>query len=536
MSNSVDQQPTVPLPSDPAHNAETDVLHEAPLAPTSVLPENVAQQPGLAETAVLPSNTAPAATAPAASAQPSVPFVPAANPASSMPHAAYSGAPAANAYPIGNAYASAPQTPGQAMPPGAPGAVPPVPPIPVKPPRNRAKPRSRAFSPLGIGLTILELAAMGVAGLTVLGLLAGMIGMGLGLLLLFGLGIFVLIGAVYVIYGLSWFETQRIAGLYDVEIAPLRFTPRQHAGFKGWFISIAKQSIDGSMWRSMVSFIIASILGAIMLGCVQGMIRGFGSIFRTTSAWWQPGILGVLVSAAAIIGIALLHRIVTTAIVAGGAAEERLVAEVRETAAQRQGAVRAADVERTRIERDLHDGVQPRLVSVAMTLGLAQQMIDTNPEGAKALVAEAHTSTKAAITELRQLARGIYASVLDDRGLDAALSSLAARSHIPVQLDVRVTDRCSREAEAAIYFAIAESLTNAAKHSRASECRVVVRQREDNTLWARVEDNGVGVAHVVPGGGLDGVMNRVLAAGGTSRLDSPAGGPTTLEVSVPCAS
>jgi signal transduction histidine kinase len=198
--------------------------------------------------------------------------------------------------------------------------------------------------------------------------------------------------------------------------------------------------------------------------------------------------------------------------------------------------VRAADVERTRIERDLHDGVQPRLVSVAMTLGLAQQQIDTDPDSAKALIAEAHTSTKAAITELRQLARGIYASVLDDRGLDAALSALAARSHIPVQLDVRLQQRCGRDAEAAVYFAIAESLTNAAKHSRASECRVVVRVREDGMLWARVEDNGIGGARVTPGGGLDGVMNRVLAAGGSTRLDSPQGGPTALEVSVPCAS
>src|SRR5690606_26304300 len=141
-------------------------------------------------------------------------------------------------------------------------------------------------------------------------------------------------------------------------------------------------------------------------------------------------------------------------------------AEVRTKSAQREGAVRAADGERTRIERDLHDGVQPRLVSVGMTLGLAQQKIDEDPAAAKALITEAHTSTKAAITELRQLARGIHASVLDDRGLDAALSALAGRSHIPVHLDVRLDpghrDRpACRNAEAAVYFAIAESLTNA---------------------------------------------------------------------------
>ena len=119
--------------------------------------------------------------------------------------------------------------------------------------------------------------------------------------------------------------------------------------------------------------------------------------------------------------------------------EQHYAEAAQASSAQRAGAVRAAEVERTRIERDLHDGIQPRLVSVGMTLGLAQQKVDDDPEAAKALISEAHTSTKAAITELRQLARGIHASVLDDRGLDAALSALAARSHIPVQLDVRLT-------------------------------------------------------------------------------------------------
>jgi len=170
-----------------------------------------------------------------------------------------------------------------------------------------------------------------------------------------------------------------------------------------------------------------------------------------------------------------------------------------------------------------------------MTLGMAQQKIDDDPEAAKQLIAEAHTSTKAAITELRQLARGIHTSILDDRGLDAALSALAARSPIPVQLDSRLTQRCSPQTETAVYYVIAESLTNAAKHSRAAECRVIVRQREGGILWARVEDNGIGGATVVPGGGLDGLSNRVLGVGGTLTVTSPIGGPTTVEVSVPCA-
>lgn len=413
-------------------------------------------------------------------------------------------------------------------------------PHPQTPQAHTAKPTAaqpkRPGAPFRLVLTILQLAGVGIVGFVVLGLLFGMLGAGVGLTFLLGTGLVILVGLVYALYGLAWFETERVSGLYDLGAPPLKWQSATEKGFKAWLKALLRQSVDGRMWRSIANFVVTSVLGVAVLGLAQWFISSAASIFATTTMWWQPGIIGVLLSAAGIVGIALLHRIIAVAIVGSGIAEEQLEAQVLVTTKQREGAVRAADVERTRIERDLHDGVQPRLVSVAMTLGLAQQKIDSEPEAAKALVAEAHTSTKAAITELRQLARGIYASVLDDRGLDAALSALAARSHIPVQLDVRVNERCSRNAEAAIYFAIAESLTNAAKHSRASECRVIVRVREEGVLWARVEDNGIGGSRVIPGGGLDGVMNRVLAAGGTSRLDSPLGGPTTLEVSVPCAS
>lgn len=396
--------------------------------------------------------------------------------------------------------------------------------------------RVAAKPPLRILLTILQLGAFGLVGFATIGTLFGIFGTGIGLLFVVGLGLVVLVGLVYALFGLGWFETRRIAGLYEQHLPDLRLQARRAPGFKAWLGAICRQSIDGRMWRAVANFVITSALGAAVLGLFQWFVHSFFAIFTEFNVWWQPGIIGALLSAAGIVGLALLHRIIALAIVASGAKEEQLTEQVRASTEQREGAVRAADLERTRIERDLHDGVQPRLVAVGMTLGLAQQKIDTDPEGAKALVAEAHTSTKAAITELRQLARGIYASVLDDRGLDAALSALAARSHIPVFLDVRLQQRCSRQAEAAVYFSIAESLTNAAKHSRASECRVVVRNREDGMLWARIEDNGIGGARAVAGGGIDGVMNRVLAAGGTTRLDSPQGGPTSLEVSVPCAS
>ncbi|WP_431864567.1 histidine kinase [Microbacterium paraoxydans] len=448
--------------------------------------------------------------------------------------------------------------------------------------------------PLRIPLTILHLAGVGVIGGAIFGMLGGLLGTGLGLLFVFGVGIVVLVGLVYALFGVGWFEIARVAGLYRVPNAPLRLQPRDRPGFGGWLRSLGRQAIDGRMWRAVANFAITAVLGFVVLRLfwaflwsifiafapltsVETIIGPFGGGQIPVS--WAPliGILGALASAAGIIGLALLARTLALAIVAR-AREVELTERVRASTAQREGAVRAADLERTRIERDLHDGVQPRLVSVGMTLGLAQQKIDTDPDAAKELISEAHTSTKAAITELRQLARGIHASVLDDRGLDAALSALASRSPIPVQLDVRMDPSTSsgtqgrgsgtqgrgsgtqgggsgtqgygsgsqgygsgaarpgRDAEAAVYFSIAESLTNAAKHSRASEARVTVRLREGNTLWARVEDNGMGGAQVIPGGGLDGIANRILAAGGTFRLDSPQGGPTSLEVNVPCAS
>ncbi len=430
------------------------------------------------------------------------------------------------------------------------------PPSPTRPPAATTPARDAqggtagARPPLRVFLTILELAALGVIGSGLLALLTGLLGLGVGLILAAGIGLLLLVGLVYGLFGLAWFEVARVDGLYSLGLSRLAWRSRTAPGFGGWLRSLGRQAVDGRMWRAVANFAIACVAGGLVLRLcwwvfwsaviafapltTEGAVDGiFGSRILVE---WAPvaGILGVILGTAGIIGIALLHRILSLAIVRTSR-EAELAEEVRTTAAQREGAVRAADVERTRIERDLHDGVQPRLVSVGMTLGLAQQKIDADPAAAKALIEEAHTSTKAAITELRQLARGIHTSVLDDRGLDAALSALASRSHVPVHLDVRTDGRCSRDAEAAIYFTIAESLTNAAKHSRGTECRVVVRSRE-GVLWARVEDNGVGGAQVQPGGGLDGITNRVLAAGGTFRLDSPVGGPTALEVTVPCAS
>ncbi|KAA9156378.1 sensor histidine kinase [Microbacterium lushaniae] len=412
--------------------------------------------------------------------------------------------------------------------------------------------RSPIASPLRVLLTIAQLAALGLVGPVVFTLLITLLSTGIGLAVVLGIGLLLLIAFVYTLWAVAWVEAARVDGLYHVGVpAPaLRRPPRP--GFGGVMLMFWRQAIDPGVWRGIANFAIATVLGlvTIMLVAVlvsgialtlspllvgEGVSRLWGWDLELPLTWaFVVGPVMVALSAAALIGVAILHGVLSRLIMVPSR-EAQLAAQARQSAEQRAGAVRAADVERTRIERDLHDGVQPRLVSVGMTLGLARQKIEDDPAAATALIEEAHTSTKAAITELRQLARGIHASVLDDRGLDAALSALAARSHVPVQLDVRIEGRCERSAEAAVYFAIAESLTNAAKHSRASAVRVVARRREDGTLWARVEDDGIGGARILPGGGLDGISNRIVGAGGTYRLDSPNGGPTALEVSVPCA-
>ncbi|AXA96262.1 histidine kinase [Microbacterium sp. PM5] len=411
---------------------------------------------------------------------------------------------------------------------------------------------------------IAQLAAMGLAGTAIFSLLLLLLSLGVGLLPALGVGALFLVAFVYATWATAWLEYARVDGLYGYGLPALAARPSAHPGFTGWLRTLWQQFTDGPMWRGVASAGISTILGLVVLPIVGALSSSVVLLFAPLigedaaripatdvqigiEAAVPVGIVGIIVSLALLIGAALLHAVLTRAVLVPSR-EAVLVEQARTAGTQRESAVRSGELERTRIERDLHDGVQPRLVSVGMTLGLAQQKIDSDPAAAKALIDEAHTSTKAAITELRQLARGIHASVLDDRGLDAALSALAARSHVPVTLDVRLPDasadpsnRCSRTAEAAVYFAIAESLTNAAKHSRGSEVRVTVRRRDGAdqgapVLWARVEDNGVGGARVLPGGGLDGIAHRIAAAGGVSRLDSPHGGPTALEVSVPCAS
>jgi signal transduction histidine kinase len=188
-----------------------------------------------------------------------------------------------------------------------------------------------------------------------------------------------------------------------------------------------------------------------------------------------------------------------------------------------------------RIERDLHDGAQQRLVKLSMDLGLAREKMSSDPELASELIAEAHDEAKRAMAEIRDLARGIHPAVLTDRGLDAAISALAGRSPVPVTVDVCLSQRLPETVESTAYFIVAEALTNIAKHSQATEACVILK-REGDILSIDVVDDGIGGADPTRGTGLNGLRDRLAAFDGTLTVNSPEGGPTRVHAEMRCGS
>ncbi|GAA1226081.1 sensor histidine kinase [Kitasatospora nipponensis] len=187
-----------------------------------------------------------------------------------------------------------------------------------------------------------------------------------------------------------------------------------------------------------------------------------------------------------------------------------------------------------RLERDIHDGPQQRLVRLALELGRAQHYFDSRPEAVRGALADAIRQTQEALEELRALSRGIAPPILVDRGLPAALTALAARCTVPVELDLGALEcRPDADVETAAYFVVAESLTNVAKHSHAHRCAIGLRHRA-GTLRVWVTDDGVGGAAPDKGHGLRGLQERLLALGGRLRVSSPGGGPTIITAELPC--
>ena len=202
----------------------------------------------------------------------------------------------------------------------------------------------------------------------------------------------------------------------------------------------------------------------------------------------------------------------------------------------RAGAVDVQEAELRRIERDLHDGAQARLVALGMSLGMAEQKLatDADADAARELLAEARAGASEALRELRDLARGIHPPVLADRGLDAAVRALAAQSPISVTVSVTLPRRPEPPLESAAYFVVAEALANVGKHADASRVDVRIMEHEER-LWVEIHDDGVGGADPA-GGGISGLRSRVQALDGSLAVISPEGGPTTIRAELPCES
>ncbi|WP_329583832.1 sensor histidine kinase [Kitasatospora sp. NBC_01250] len=262
------------------------------------------------------------------------------------------------------------------------------------------------------------------------------------------------------------------------------------------------------------------------------LVRGGGGHGVIDLALTAVGVLLLFVGPWLAVRAARVDRRAARALLGPSRARE-LERRVEDLAESRAGVVDAADAERRRIERDLHDGAQQRLVSLAMNLGLARKTLKDVPPEAMRVIIEAHEEAQAAIVELRDLVRGLHPVVLEDRGLDAALSGIAARAPLPVRLTVGLAAPMSPTVEAVAYFVVSEALANVAKHARASRVDLSVRQLGPK-LRIVIHDDGVGGADASRGTGLTGLRKRAASVDGTLAISSPLGGPTIITVELPC--
>ncbi len=244
------------------------------------------------------------------------------------------------------------------------------------------------------------------------------------------------------------------------------------------------------------------------------------------------GTLLLAVGCLALPKLATGHARLTLAVLASSRAQ-RLADRVATLTRTRTDALEAHGAELRRIERDLHDGTQARLVAVAMRLAVARRCLDRDPATVARMLAEATDVNEEAMVELREVLRGIYPPILADRGLRGALRTVAARAGVPVSLDIGELRRIPAAIEAVAYFVATEALTNVAKHSRATEAGLKVWSAED-VLTVVVTDNGVGGARENGGSGLAGLRGRAQALDGCVTVVSPEGGPTTITVELPC--
>ena len=353
---------------------------------------------------------------------------------------------------------------------------------------------------------------------------------------------------LWAVRGFGALQRARFRTVLGVEIpAP----PRGAAG--NWALRPVRAWRAPATWRQLGYHLLALVGGtaggALVAACWSAPVLAVAYLAGRLGDGRRLGLgLGAAVLAAAMLLVApRLARVVARADEAAGRAllgpsrGEELAVRVESLARSRAEIVAATDAERRRIERDLHDGTQRRLVSLAMHLGMARASLTDAPEPVRQVIEQAHDEATEALAELRQLVRGLHPAVLDDRGLDAALSGIAANAPLPVRLRVDVPTRCAPGVEAVAYFVVSEALTNVAKHAGASHAEVTV-ERTGDRLRIVVSDDGRGGATLDGGGtaangtGLRGLAQRAAAVDGTLTVESPPGGPTAITVELPCGS
>ncbi|MER7050031.1 sensor histidine kinase [Streptomyces jumonjinensis] len=283
------------------------------------------------------------------------------------------------------------------------------------------------------------------------------------------------------------------------------------------------------------------LLGGLITGCV---LTGAGWVLFAVFGWFfveinYPlavvatgllGVFGIVLGAQGVYGTALMEGWLARRFL-GPSPQDLLERRIAQLAASRAEVMDAVNDERRRIERDLHDGVQQRLVALGMLLGRARRSRD--PEHADRLLLQAHEESRRALTELREVAWRVYPTVLDEAGLRAALETVAERTPLPVGVEYEVPEPPARQVETVAYFVVSEAVTNVVKHSGATRITVSLR-RAGGTLSLRVSDDGSGGADP-SGGGLTGLASRVAALDGRFGVHSPPGGPTTITAELPCA-
>ncbi|MFF8598738.1 sensor histidine kinase [Streptomyces sp. NPDC015232] len=415
----------------------------------------------------------------------------------------------------------------------------------------RAPVEGRTWRELGYVLTGFPLSVVSFC------LAVSLVSAGAGLLVTF-LGIPVLAGALAVCRGFGAVERARARGLLGLDVPAPEPARGRTGGALSWMGATLK---SGASWRHLL-YALLHFPWAVFAFTVTVALWTWGWALFTYPVWqWvfpmyagqaglqvygdeahsvyldSPfevtvtclvGLVFVLLAPWVLRGLVTVDRLMVTGLLG----PSRLASRVTELESDRGVVVDTAAADLRRIERDLHDGAQARLVALAMDLGLAKEKLAADPLAAAAMVDEAHGEVKLALQELRDLARGIHPAVLTDRGLDAALSAVAARSTVPVSVEVDLPGRPAAAIEGIAYFTVSELLQNVSKHSGARRAWVDVWRTEDR-LMLQVRDDGTGGADPAAGSGLAGLGERLGAVDGVLAVDSPAGGPTTVTAEIP---